>query len=287
MAEEGQPSSGRALRDAMLRRLLGDEIASAMVEVDAIAGFDLPDADNEMFADFIRWLNPRPDFIAHWRSDPVLERKHYGRFMQGLEACRGGYAASLYHLGRLEEIEDGLHEILSRFDFTRTFPPGSSAAFGNTRRWDFEYQAFVLAYRRSLDGLAWGLSTYFKAEQSSFRQFAKALPKYHPASVATPLAAACARHMENFAFVMGAERGLSVRDRIAHREAVQAGTINVGAYGHRIIGGGENLGLADFADRQRLSEALRNRLHALRDCIGDLLQAFREVVSAHESSAKS
>ncbi|WP_189622179.1 hypothetical protein [Novosphingobium colocasiae] len=268
---------------ASLGAFLGKDIAVAISEIAETADFEMSDAANEPFVKFIEWINPRPAFIAAWRSDPALERKHYLRFMSGLEAARDGYRAAVYHLERLRGMEDQLHAILAKFDFAKSVPPGSVAAIGNARRWSFEYQAFVLAYRRALDSVAWGLSTYFKAEQSSFKQFAKNLAKHHPAPVACVLARACARHIEHFDFVIGTERGRSVRDRIAHRESIQAGYINVGAFGFRIVGGGERLGISDFNDRQRLADVLENRLQVLHACLADILDTFREAVTAYEA----
>ena len=267
-----------------MRSLFGDAIADAGAEIERVAGFALAPEETAPFAEFIGWLNLRPRFIADWRCDPERELRFYGRFTQGLDACRQGYVAAAYHLGRLREIESAVQAILDRYDFS-TLPRGSTAAFGNTARWDFEYQAFVLAYRRSLDGLAWGLSTYFKSEISSFRQFAKVLPKLHPRAVAAALGGACDRHIDSFAFVMGSARGQSVRDRISHREAVQAGVINVGAFGHRIVGGGEGLGLGGMHDRRGLGETLQTRLRALHDAVADILTTFRAAVNSHEGDA--
>lgn len=263
---------------------LGDDIAKAISKIAEITDFEMSDAANKPFVKFIEWINSRPAFIDAWRSDPVLERKSYLRLMSGVEAARDGYRAAVYHLERLREMEDQLYAVLAEFNFSKSIPPNGVMAIGNTRRWSFEYQAFVIDYRRALDGIAWGLSTYFKAEQSSFKQFAKVLPKYHPSAASAELASACARHMEHFAFVIGTERGRSIRDRIAHRESVQAGCINVGSFGFRIVGGGEDLGISDFNDRRRLADVLEDRLLALHACLADLLKTFQDAVAAHEAS---
>ncbi len=83
---------------------------------------------------------------------------------------------------------------------------------------------------------------------------------------------------------MGDERGKSVRDRIGHSEFVQAATINVGANGHRFVGGGEKLRLADPTDERALSEILESRALNLHECISDLLDSFRSAVIEHETS---
>ncbi|WP_077145898.1 hypothetical protein [Sphingopyxis sp. KK2] len=269
-----------------LRLLLGDDISTAIEEIASVADFEMSAAYNRPFVEFIAWVNTRPEFIALWRSDPATEQRRYVRFMTGLEASRDALRACVYHLGRIQEIEDALHLILARFDFSKSVHPNSVAGIGNTRRWAFEYQAFVLAYRRALDSLTWGISTYLKVDQSSFRQFAKALPKYHPAPVATALSAACARHIDQFSFVIGTERGTSTRDKIAHRESIQAGFINIGSFGHRMAGGGEDLRIADRGDERRLAEILQTRLNALHECIADILETFRLAVAAHEAEVR-
>jgi len=276
-----------ALRDKMLRLLLGGDVAAALAGIAEVADFEILQAENRPFVEFSQWIGTRPAFIAAWRADPESEQRHYLRFMTGFDACRAGYAASVYHLGRLRAIEDAIHDVLARYNFAKSFRPGAVGALGSTRRWDFEYQAFVLAYRRSLDALAWGLSTYFKAEQSSFPRFAKALPRLHPTPVAIALGAACTRHIGTLDLVIDPLRGRSVRDRIAHREAVAAGVINVGTFGHRVLGGGEQLGLSDPGNPRRLADSLQSRLAALHACIGGALTAFRSAVTDYEGGAAS
>lgn len=58
---------------------------------------------------------------------------------------------------------------------------------GGTRKMDFEYQAFVLAYRRCLDYLAGAIASYFKTEVSSFRTLPKSISKSKMASTITTL----------------------------------------------------------------------------------------------------
>jgi len=271
-------------RYSLTRIMLGDKISAAAAEIAAIADFDIPVSARIPFVEFTHWINQRPSFIAEWRNDPALEAKHYMRFMQGVEACRAGYAASTYHLDRLASIEDAVHAVWDQCDCSKSIRRGTVVSIGPTRRWDFEYQAFVLAYRRALDGLAWGLSTYFKVDQSSFSRLAKHLPGYHPKAVADALTAICAEHIGKFNFVIGTERGRSVRDRIAHREAVQAGAINLTARGHRILGGGENLGIPDLSDHRRLSEVLEQRLTDLQTFIAAILESFRAAVDDLEGN---
>lgn len=214
-------------------------IGGAIEEIAAVADFELSHEAGRPFVEFVHWVNARPAFIARWRADPISEKRDYPRFMTVTDGARSAYAAVCYHLGRLTQIETAVNAALSRHDFTKQLPPNSVASIGRMRQLDFEYHAFVIAYRRCLDYLAWGLSTYFKERQNSYRGFGKALASAHPRTVAAALKVVYDRHSQKFEFVMGDERGKSLRDRISHNQFVQAATINVGTNGHRFVGGGE------------------------------------------------
>ncbi len=260
--------------DTALRIFFGDEYANADQAIRAVAGYEVPRNEDLAFVEFVQWINTRPEFIDKWRSEPERELTPYVRFMNGIQDC---------HLSRLREIETAVHTILEQDDCSEIFSKGTVATLGSLQCCHFEYQAFIMAYRRALDRLAYGFSTYFKHEQSSFRRFAEHLPtKYHPQPVAHALSAVCEKHVPNFSFVMNKERGKSIRDRLAHKEAVQAGTINVGNFGHRIIGGGEDLCLGNFADAPRLADTLDKHLYNLRLCVSELLGAFRTAVNKFE-----
>jgi hypothetical protein len=250
--------------------------------IEEVADYRAPQAEDRPFVEFIEWINERPAFIREWRQDQDMERKLYSRFVQGLEACRAGYAASHYHFMRVQEIDDAIDSTLCELDISKLLPPNQTIAIGGTQRFDFEYQAFVMAYRRSLDGLSWGLSTYFNSSISSFNDLAKKVHKLHPQPIAETVSACIATHLPNFDFVIGSEKGRSVRDRIAHRESVQAGCINITAHGYAIVGGGENLGTN--RPLVRLTDVLRSRLDHLQTYITDILVQFRASVEAYENT---
>jgi hypothetical protein len=129
--------------------------------------------------------------------------------------------------------------------------------------------------------LAWGLSTYFRERQNSYKRFGeRTLASAQPSTVAAALKVVYDRHSQKFGFVMGDERGKSLRDRIGHSEFVQAAAINVDANGHRFVGGGENLRLSNPTDNRSLSEILHGRAADLHTCISDFLTTFRIAVTA-------
>lgn len=266
---------------AGLKSLMGPVMGGAIEEIAAVADFELSNEAARPFVDFVHWVNAKPTFIAQWRADPISETRDYLRFMTVTDGVRSAYAAACYHLGRLTQIETAVNAVLSRYDFTTQLPSNSVAAIGRMRQLDFEYHSFVIACRRCLDYLAFGLSTYFKERQSSYKRFGeKTLVSAHPRTVATALKEVYDRHSQKFEFLMGDERGRSLRDRIGHIEFVQAATINVDVNGHRFVGGGENLRLSNPTDKRSLSEILNGRAAGLHTCVSDFLITFQNVVTA-------
>lgn len=268
----------------VLEFFFGHDLASADRQIRRIAYYRVPNDEDRDFIAFTHWINEGRKFIQSWRNDGEKGQAKYIRFMSGIDACRSGYAAASYHLCNLGQMENAIHAALEQFDFTRSIRPNAVASFGEIERCHYEYQAFVMAYRRSLDGFAWGISTYFSEQQSSFRKLTEVVKNFSPKPVAQAVSDACNRHKEKFAFVMAKERGKSVRDRLAHKEAVQAGTINVGSFGHRIIGGGENIGIANFAATPRIAEVLNDRLADHRSCISEILSSFKGAVELEEAT---
>ena len=269
---------------AALQAHLGPVFGGAIREIAVVADFELSSEASRPFVEFVHWVNTRPHFIAQWRADPVAEKRDYPRFMTITDGARSAYAAACYHLQHLKHIEASVNEVLSRYDFTHQLPANSVAGIGRMRQLDFEYHAFVLAYRRCLDYLAWGLSTYFKQSQNSYNKLSKTLATLQPKAVAEALILVYGRHAHKFEFVIGNERGKSVRDQIGHSEFVQAATITVGANGHRFVGGGEKLRLANPNDERSLSEILEGRTLDLHDCITDYLDSFQVAVVKFEAN---
>jgi len=120
--------------------------------ISEIAGFELASEQREPFLSFHKFItDPVPEFISTWRVDTETEQKYYVRVVWGvLDNVQNAYLAVRYHHGRLTEIEGGLRSLFSNYDF-ELIAPGSSLVLGNTVKWAMEYQAFVLAYRRTLD----------------------------------------------------------------------------------------------------------------------------------------
>ena len=58
-------------------------------------------------------------------------------------------------------------ECLAKRDLVN-IPASTTIGLGNTLVWDFEYQAYVLSFRRCLDYLTRGIAAFFKQEFHPF-----------------------------------------------------------------------------------------------------------------------
>lgn len=207
-----------------------------------------------------------------------LEHRCYGRMSSAVHDSRNAYAGALYHLGQVRSIEARIHDVLGKYDFAAIVPKGSVAAIGRARLADFEYQGFILAFRRSLEYLAWGLSTYFSAQTHSIREFGKRVGNWKPMPVAKAMEASYLRHAGNFAFAVANDKGRSLRDRLAHKEFLTAFQVNVGPFGFRLCSPDAGFG----RDAGSLSELLERRARDLHACIADMLLTFRTAVAEIE-----
>ena len=196
------------------------EIQGCMAVVESIAGFRLSAIDRQPFLYFHSYLtNPEPGFITAWRTDPRLEQ-WYHRFVNGfLGDVQNTFACVLYHYGRLRDIESTVIENIEKFDYRRVIG-NSTMALGNTLVWDFQYQAFVLAYRRCLDYLARAICTYFKNEFHLFRKLAVFLQKRKSGEVSQAVILVHTKYCPLFNFVLSEGGRKSLRDKISHYEYV-------------------------------------------------------------------
>lgn len=268
----------------MMRTLQNPDIAACIQDAQAVLAFNLPEAERSsflLFHDFI--TNPQPRFITALRSSPDEER-WYHALVNGLNwATPNAYACVLYHFQRLSDLESEVMERISKRSYADALG-NSVVGIGNTLIWDFEYQAFIFAYRRCLDYLTRGLAAFFKREFHSFSNLPKSLKNLKPESVANALADVHRKHSGNFALVMSDGGKRSVRDKIAHYEWVSAGTINLNRRGFILIGGGQEFPLTMEHNTARLTEALGAHVRMLKACIDEMLTAFVREARAWEAT---
>lgn len=267
----------------MFESFSSPEIQGCLAVVKSIAGFELAAVDRQSFRYFHSYItNPQPDFITAWRADPQLE-KWYHRFVNGfLGDVQNTLACVLYHHGRLKAIESAVIENIEKFDYRKVIG-NSTMALGNTLVWDFEYQAFILAYRRCLDYLARAVCPYFRNDFHSFRTLGTFLGKLKQGEVTQGLISVHAKYSPLFDFVLSEGNRKSLRDKISHYEYVPVGTINLSQRGFVLAGGGEQLGLSHSTGAVTLSEVLDSHVSNLKCCVREMIYRFVDSVRIEQN----
>lgn len=267
----------------MTETFLSTEIQGCLSAVESIAGFKISAMDRQPFLYFHNYVtNPEPSFITNWRSDPQLE-KWYHRFVNGfLGDVQNTMACVLYHHGRLKAIESAVMESIEKFNYRRVIG-NSTVALGNTLVWDFEYQAFILAFRRCLDYLARAISTYFLNEFHSFRKLNSFLKKQERDDMTIPLISLHEKYSPLFEFVLSEGNRKSVRDQISHYGYVPVGTINLSQRGFMLAGGGEQLHATKTRGPVMLSEVIDGHVANLRACIKEMIYCYVDSVRTDQS----
>jgi hypothetical protein len=266
-----------AAHEEMLERFKLPAVQGAVAAVAGEAGYELRADVRDVFRRFHSCItDPQPHYIGKWRSDPKSEHWYHTHVDCILGSLQSGVACAFYHRDRMLQIETAALAKLGQFDYQQALGR-SSVAIGNTLKWDFEYQAFVLAVRRSLEYMTRGFSAYFKDRSSNFRTWPKALERaaHHSkaGNVAASLLDAYKSLGDRFDYVISKAERQSLRDRISHYEFVGAGTINLNAKGFIFGGGGENLNPIEDGPRL-VSQILYRRSEELTDCAATFIDAF-------------
>lgn len=264
--------------ERMFEFALDSHVMRSLASVRKIADYDVPADAAGVFVRFHSFVSdPIPRYISDWRSDTKTEERWYSPHVNSiLNDVRLALAAAHYHASKLLELETAINSLLRSSELGTKMPKQSTMGIGGTRKMDIEYQAFILACRRCLDYLAVGLLAYFKGESNGFRKLPKSLPRKGKPSVVQAITDAHGRHLAKLAFVLGEGKG-SVRNRIAHYEAVPAGCFNVTADGVFLAGGGEDLRPSNDG-WPTLHSAIQQRLQAIRECVDDVLDSFMDAV---------
>ena len=141
-----------------LRAILGNKMAQIIIETQAIAGYELPPDARKGFLAFHKFItDPEPYYISKWRASKETEHWYHRHVNGVLGDVQSAVARAYYHSDRMAKIEDALLRAIEQVDYKSRL--GNSVfAIGNTPKWDFEYQAFVLATRSALDYLRRALS---------------------------------------------------------------------------------------------------------------------------------
>lgn len=272
----------------MLRAIFSVETQACFQVVREVTGFEMEAHLKEPFLKFHRYVtDPQPDCITKLRDNEKKGDYWYHQFVNGiLGNVQQSFLCVLYHQGRLLAVEA---ELMSRLASLGEIPlKNSMLGISGTHVLDFEYQAYVMAYRRCLDQLSTALSAFFKERISSFRSLPKKLARKRPLEVVKAIANSHGKYISVFEFVMSEDGAPSVRDRIAHFEFVPAGTLNIRADGAVLIGGGENLGFEQISgpEEVELAKAINKKTLSLHSCISEMLNEFIQSVAAWEHGNK-
>ena len=219
-------------------------------ELERVAGYVPPTELSEPFSTLQQRLaEGLPGCLAHLQRLGSERVDWLHRFRSGvLGSLQEGVYASSYHLSRIQSMESQMLQIAKQFLPLLGKPVTSSGlGGGNSRALNFEYQAFAFALRRTLEYLAVAVASFFKSDCHSIRSLYRILDGATPVDRAVQIRAVLAEHMPALQDVIPSDKEArrSLRDRLAHWEAIPAGTFNVsrGPWGASIglAGGGHNL----------------------------------------------
>lgn len=263
----------------MIDRIIDPEIQECLSSVDSIVGFKLSKEDEQPFLYFHNYINnTQLQFISSWLSDSRLEI-WYHRLTEGfLGNVYNAFACVLYHHERLRAIETAVIENVEKYNYRKVLGK-STLAIGNSLKWDFEYQAFILAYRRCLDYLTRAICAYFKDETHSFRKLGKFLEGKKSNRVACALIPLHKKYCALFKFVLSEGKSKSTRDKISHYKHVPVGTINLSQRGFVLVRGDESLGQNGNV---LLSEVIDGYVSNIKRCLKEMICCFVDKIRALE-----
>jgi hypothetical protein len=245
---------------------------------ESVAGFSLPPSVKALFDKHHRHCfdEPTPDFTKNWGPESAnwkWQRLHNEAIFGSAQSAT---AAVFYHSENLLRME---REVLSFHDRdTLTKLMGRSAfGGGNTQKLDFEYHAFIFAFRRTLDYLSRGIAALVREECKSYNKLPSALRNHATKPWISQILEMHTQHAPHLTTFVHQDRGYSTRDKIAHLLHVPAGSLNVNAQGLFFAGGGESL-----EPSNRLTEVIGLHLNTLRKI---LAQCFSSIAAGMPKGA--
>lgn len=263
-------------------------IMECMNFIESILGYKLSAGDKQPFLFFHGYIaNPEPEFLKNWKNDPKREIWYQKFGNRILGDVQNAFPCVLYHYDRLVDLEDKLFSGVEKLNFRDAIKKNGSVGGGNTLIFDFEYQAYILAYRRCLDYLARAIGTYFMQDFNSFRKLGSFLKKLDRPIISEPLIKLHEKYSACFDFVLSEGNKKSVRDIISHYEFVSVGTINLSNRGIVIAGGGKNEFVIYGEENLLLSEVLQKQVSDLRLCIREFIYTYVDSIRKEEFSKKN
>lgn len=265
------------------------EVARPMfLELERVAGYSPP---KELVLPFSRLhkvlLENEPRCLVHLRQSEPGRVDWIKRLRSAiLNSLQEGLCATSYHLSKIEAMElDMLHIAETYVPKLGVSPTSSAMAGGNSRGLNFEYQAFAFALRRSLEYLGVAVAAYFKADCHSIRALLKSIEGAAPLERAQAIRVIYGHHTETLQDVIPKDKDVkrSLRDRLAHWEAVGAGCFNLSrtpfGYSIGIFGGGHDLKVTQQRNFIQNPES-NNNLDVRFESLGPVLRNQFERVNA-------
>lgn len=261
-------------------------------ELERVAGYEPP---GSLSADFAKLhqqvVGKEVPALAHLSDPPPGRPDWLTRFRSAiLDSLQEGLYAASYHLSLVERIETAMLRIAeAHLPSLGPSPVSSTIAGGNSRALNFEYQAFAFALRRTLEYLGVAIGAYFKRESHSFRDLAKTIDGADPLGKVERIQHVLAQHAEMIQDILPIDKhnDRSLRDRLAHWEAISAGVFNVsrGPWGYHIglFGGGHDLRMTPSRASpensqavldEALGPALRGQFERVRSLIWSSIEAL-------------
>lgn len=271
-------------RNEELERLASNEMLTECFKfIESVLGYKLSAIDKQPFLFFHNFItNPQPEFISNWRNDSKKEIWYHKFTNRILGDVQNAFPCVLYHFDKLVDLENSLLSGIEKYNYRKTICQNTVMGGGNTLIFDFEYQAYILAFRRCLDYLARAICSYFMQDYNSFRTLGEFLKKINRPIIAEPLIALHEKYSQNFDFVLSDGERKSVRDIISHYEFVSVGTINLSKRGIVIAGGGKNEFIIYGEGNRLLSEVLLKQVSDLRLCIREFIYTYVDSIKKEQ-----
>ena len=228
-----------------------------------IASFSLPPSLKALFDNYHNHCfdDPLPSFTKDWGLESPnwkWQRRHNESIFHSAQSAT---AAVFYHSDNLLRME---RELLAFRDIDSLIKIMGRSSFGggNTQKLDFEYHAFVFAFRRTLDYMSTGIAAIIKEDCKSYNKLIDSLNNHSNKDWIIQIKDIHSKYARHLTTFVHPSRGHSTRDKITHHMHVPVGCLNVNAQGVFFEGGGENI-----ESSKRLEDVITNHVRVLQNIL--------------------
>lgn len=209
------------------QRRIEEALRPVVAAVLDVVNFTLPDETQAKFERIVEGIRAKPPWVARLLPQDGGPN-WYLKFGDGVSwSLREGLGASYYHAENAATLEQ--RAVKAAANALERLEPGDHPSVKQiyTRKLNYEYQAYRLALRRTLDYLAVTVCAFFKRPCNSINGVEKALKKATDELDRRDRIVPCVNQVRvDLADIIGVGF-LSVRDQIAHWAAVEAGTLAI------------------------------------------------------------